>query len=87
MWAAAGPGEVQQAREPGHLAELGLARRTRAQVLAEGPVVVVGETTEDIGTEQQVQVVAPGRAGHAGRAGRHRVTPISSRMTRRLRTA
>ena len=78
VWAAGGAGEVEQARQAGDLTQLGLAVRARAQVLGEGAVVGVGQASEQVGAEEHVQVV-----GFAG----HLVTPISSRMTRRLRTA
>ena len=78
VWAADGTGEVEQARQTGELTQLGLAVRARAQVLGEGAVVGVRQAAEEIGAEEHVQLV--GSAGHL-------VTPISSRMTRRLRTA
>jgi hypothetical protein len=52
-----GTSEVEQARQAGDLADLGLALRARAQVLAVGAVVVVGQATEHVRAKEHVQVV------------------------------
>ncbi|GAA2158111.1 hypothetical protein GCM10009826_22080 [Humibacillus xanthopallidus] len=78
MGAAGGPGEGEQPRQPRHLTQLGLARGAGPQVLGEGAVVGVGQSSEQVAAEEDVQAI--GLVGHL-------VTPISSRMARRWRTA